>query len=92
MASQLLTQSIAAPGFFGLNLQESSITLSSGFALKAQNCVIDKYGRIGARRGWTPVNSAVNTDLGSGNPVEFIFEVVLVVVQMCLVLVIISYS
>jgi hypothetical protein len=38
--------------------------------------VIDKYGRIGARRGWTPVNTAVNTDLGSGNPVEFIFEVV----------------
>jgi hypothetical protein len=76
MASQLLTQSIAAPGFYGLNLQESSITLSSGFALKAQNCVIDKYGRIGARRGWTPVNTTVNTDLGSGNPVEFIFEVV----------------
>ena len=76
MASQLLTQSIAAPGFYGLNLQESSITLSSGFALKAQNCVIDKYGRIGARRGWSPVNSAVNTDLGSGNAVEFLFEVV----------------
>jgi hypothetical protein len=76
MASQLLTQSIAAPGFYGLNLQESSITLSSGFALKAQNCVIDKYGRIGARRGWTPVNTTINTDLTSSNPVEFIFEVV----------------
>jgi hypothetical protein len=76
MASQFLTQSIAAPGFYGLNLQESSITLSSGFALKAQNCIIDKYGRIGARRGWTAVNSSVNTDLGAANPVEFIFEVV----------------
>jgi hypothetical protein len=76
MASQFLTQSIAAPGFYGLNLQESSITLSSGFALKAQNCIIDKYGRIGARRGWTAVNNAVNTDLGAANPVEFIFEVV----------------
>jgi len=76
MVSQLQTASIGAPGFYGLNLQESSITLSSGYALKAQNCVIDKYGRIGARRGWTPVNSSVNTDLGSGNPVEFIFEVV----------------
>ena len=76
MASPLQTSSIAAPGFYGLNTQESSVTLSSGYALKAQNCVIDKYGRIGARRGWTPVNSAVNTDLGSGNPVEFIFEVV----------------
>lgn len=76
MASQLQTASIAAPGFYGLNTQESSITLSSGFALRAQNCVIDKYGRIGARRGWTPVNTTVNTDLGSANPVEFLFEVV----------------
>ena len=76
MASPLQTASIAAPGFYGLNTQESSVTLSSGYALKAQNCVIDKYGRIGARRGWTPVNSSVNTDLGAGNPVEFIFEVV----------------
>jgi hypothetical protein len=76
MASPLQTASIAAPGFYGLNLQESSITLSSGFALKAQNCVIDRYGRIGARRGWTPVNTTVNTDLGTANPVEFIFEVV----------------
>jgi hypothetical protein len=74
MAGQLQTSSIAAPGFYGLNLQDSSITLSSGFALKAQNCVIDRYGRIGARRGWTPLN-AVNADLGS-NPIESMMEVV----------------
>lgn len=74
MSGQLKTSSIAAPGFYGLNLQESSITLSSGFALKAQNCVIDRYGRIGARQGWTPVN-AVNSDLGS-NPIESMMEVV----------------
>jgi hypothetical protein len=74
MAGTLQTSSIAAPGFFGLNLQESSITLSSGFALKAQNCVIDRYGRIGARRGWTPLN-ATNTDLGA-NPIEAMMEVV----------------
>jgi hypothetical protein len=76
MASPLQTASIAAPGFYGLNTQESSITLSSGFALKAQNCVIDKYGRIGARRGWTALNTSVNTDLGAANPIEFLFEVV----------------
>jgi hypothetical protein len=74
MAGTLQTSSIAAPGFYGLNLQESSITLSSGFALKAQNCVIDRYGRIGARRGWIPLN-ATNSDLGS-NPIEAMMEVV----------------
>jgi hypothetical protein len=73
---RIQTATIAAPGFLGLNTQESSIQLSSGYALKAQNCVIDRYGRIGARRGWTPVNSAVNSDLGSSNPVEFIFEMI----------------
>jgi hypothetical protein len=73
---QIKTATIAAPGFLGLNTQESSIQLSSGYALKAQNCVIDRYGRIGARRGWTPVNSAVNTDLGAANAVEFIFEMI----------------
>ena len=71
---RIQTATIAAPGFLGLNSQESSIQLSSGYALKAQNCVIDKYGRIGARRGWTRVNSTINTDLGSGNPVSFMFE------------------
>jgi hypothetical protein len=73
---RIQTATIAAPGFLGLNSQESSIQLSSGYALKAQNCVIDKYGRIGARRGWTRVNSTINTDLGAANPVGFIFEMI----------------
>ena len=74
MASQAQTASIAAPGFFGLNIQESAVSLSSGFALEAFNCVIDRYGRIGARRGWTPVNTSVNSDLTSSKAVEFMFE------------------
>jgi hypothetical protein len=57
MAEQLTTGTIAAPGFFGLNTQDSSVQLSSGFALEANNCVIDRYGRIGARKGWTKVNT-----------------------------------
>jgi hypothetical protein len=57
MAEQLTTGTIAAPGFFGLNTQDSSVQLSSGFALEANNCVIDRYGRIGARQGWTKVNT-----------------------------------
>jgi len=53
MTKPLQSASIAAPGFFGLNTQESGITLESGYALQATNCVIDKYGRLGARKGWT---------------------------------------
>lgn len=50
----------------GLNTQDSSVTLESGFALVANNCVIDKFGRIGARKGWDNVH-ATNTDLGSAD-------------------------
>ena len=73
MAGQLQSSSISAPGFLGVNTQESSVDLSSGYALEAYNCVIDKFGRIGARRGWTKVNSALNTDLAS-NKVEFLYN------------------
>ena len=52
MSKPLMSASIAAPGFFGLNLQESSVTLAAGFALESNNCVLDKYGRLGARKGW----------------------------------------
>ena len=63
MAENLLTSSIQAPGFSGLDIQDASVQLSSGYALEAFNCVIDKYGRIGARKGWTKVNTtAVSTD------------------------------
>ena len=58
MAEQMLTGSIAAPGFYGLNSQDSSIQLTSGYAVEAFNCVIDQYGRIGARKGWTKVNTS----------------------------------
>ena len=73
MAGRLQSSSISAPGFLGVNTQESSVDLSSGYALEAYNCVIDKFGRIGARRGWTKVNSALNTDLAS-NKVEFLYN------------------
>jgi len=63
MAGQLQVVTIAAPGFYGLNTQESGITISSGFALEAINCVIDKFGRIGSRKGWNTFTSDV-----SGSP------------------------
>jgi hypothetical protein len=59
MAQQLQTFSITAPGFNGLNTQDSSLDLSTGWALVANNCVIDQYGRIGARKGWTPEHTTL---------------------------------
>lgn len=58
--------SITAPGFFGLNTEESPTDLQSGYALVANNCIIDQYGRVGARKGWTKVNSSSGT-LGSND-------------------------
>jgi hypothetical protein len=73
MAEELVTGSIQAPGFSGLNIQDASVQLSSGYALEAFNCVIDKYGRIGARKGWTKVNT---TAITSSPSVKTVFEFV----------------
>lgn len=59
MAQQIQTFSITAPGFYGLNTQDSSLDLASGYALVANNCVIDKYGRVGARKGWQPKHTTL---------------------------------
>jgi hypothetical protein len=74
MSQQLERFSVSAPGFYGLNTQDSPLDLASGFALTATNCVIDQYGRIGARKGWTRVNSA-SGNLGA-NDVSVIHELV----------------
>ena len=70
---QLTPISIVAPGFFGLNTQESSVTVSANYALVADNCTIDKYGRLGARKGWTMQTVTGSSVLG-GLYVEGIFE------------------
>ena len=74
MAEQLLTTSIQAPGFQGVNRQDSAVGLDAGFATQAENCVIDKYGRIGSRQGWEPEHSAVVSIANSD--VRFIYEFV----------------
>ena len=76
MAQQIQSYAISAPGFYGLNTQDSSLDLASGYALTATNCVIDQYGRIGARKGWTPAHSALAA-LGSAD-VQAIGELITV--------------
>lgn len=74
MSQPIQTYGVSAPGFYGLNTQDSPLDLAAGFALVANNCVIDQYGRIGARKGWDNVNPS-SGNLGS-NPVGVIHELV----------------
>src|SRR6056300_261085 len=63
MAKQLQSIAIQAPGFFGLNTQDSPTSLSEQFALVADNCVIDQFGRIGARKGWEYITTSGGDDI-----------------------------
>jgi hypothetical protein len=74
MASALQSYSLSAPGFYGLNTEDSPLDLGAGFALVATNCILDQYGRIGARKGWSRVNSS-SGNLGA-NDVGVIHELV----------------
>lgn len=73
MTGRLQAASIAAPGFLGLNSQESEVTLESGYATQALNCVIDRYGRLGSRRGWLNVTTDRDT-LPADSYITSIFE------------------
>jgi len=74
MAAQLQSYSLSAPGFYGLNTEDSPLDLGAGFALVATNCILDQFGRIGARKGYTKVNSS-SGNLGA-NDVGVIHELV----------------
>jgi len=74
MAQQLQNITVAAPGFAGLNTQDSPISVDPSFAAVADNCVIDKLGRIGARKGWEAVSSNGSSVLGSSRGIETIYE------------------
>jgi len=74
MSKALTVSSISAPGFLGLNTQDPSLEISHGYAAIAQNCVIDKFGRIGARQGYQKINTSTGT-LGS-NQITVIHELI----------------
>jgi len=74
MSKALKVSSVSAPAFLGLNTQDPSLEISSGFAGIANNCVIDKFGRLGARQGYQNVNTSSGT-LGA-NQVTVIHELI----------------
>ena len=73
MAQQLQTITISAPGFYGINTQDSPIGLNPAFASIANNCVIDQFGRVGARRGYSYITTDA-TPLGSSEGIEALHE------------------
>jgi hypothetical protein len=74
MAQQLQNITVAAPGFAGLNTQDSPIGVDPSFAAIADNCVIDQLGRVGARKGREAVSTNGGAVLGSSRGIEMVYE------------------
>lgn len=66
MAQELKSINLVAPGFKGINTEDSPLSQDPSFAETADNAVIDKRGRIAARKGLS-VTTTDKTELGSDN-------------------------
>jgi hypothetical protein len=64
MAQQLQPINLVAPGFKGVNTEDSPLSIDANFASIADNCVIDRYGRLAARKGYSVLTETA-TELGS---------------------------
>lgn len=73
MAQQLKPISLSSPGFLGLNTQDSPIGIDPAFASRADNCIIDKSGRVAARKGFAYITTDA-TPLGSSDGIEAVHE------------------
>ncbi len=60
----------------GLNTQDSPVDLPISFASVADNCVIDKAGRLASRKGFAEFLSDVEDSVGYSNKVETMFSFV----------------
>lgn len=72
MAQQLQSINLIAPGFKGINTEDSPLGQEPTFAAVADNCVIDRYGRIAARKGFSTLTTT-KTELGTAS-IEVIHE------------------
>lgn len=46
---------VAAPGFLGVNIEDSPVSQPPGYAAIADNVVIDTNGRVGSRKGYREI-------------------------------------
>lgn len=70
MPKQVSNVNVSAPGYWGLNTEDSPTQLPPQFASIADNCVIDKKGRIAARKGF----EYVTTSGGTSSTIKSIFN------------------
>ena len=68
MAQQLTSINLVAPAFKGLNTEDAALAQDPSFAEVADNAVIDRRGRLAARKGLTVITTT-KTVLGSANVV-----------------------
>ena len=52
MAQQQQNITLQAPAFQGINSEESPLIQDPTFCSRANNAVVDEYGRLGARKGY----------------------------------------
>jgi hypothetical protein len=72
MAQQIQNITITAPGFAGINTQDAPLSQDPSFCAIADNCVIDKQGRVAARKGAKAVTTNGPAVLGSSAGIKSI--------------------
>ena len=68
---QIQAVDLVAPGSRGLNTENANSLLSPGWATTAINAVINRNGRIGARKGWA---SQTTTNISGNDQIDVLFE------------------
>ncbi len=71
MVAQLQPIDLVAPGFQGLNTEQSQALLAPTWATVADNCVLDSSGRLSSRKGWATLTT---TEITSNPTVKTIHE------------------
>lgn len=67
MAQELKSINLVAPGFKGINTEDAPLAQDPSFAETADNAVIDKRGRVAARKGYSTITTD-KTQLGTASP------------------------
>lgn len=73
MAQALQSITITAPGFAGINTQDAPLAQEPTFAAIADNCIIDKEGRVASRKGYELLTTS-STPLGTSDGIEKIHQ------------------